>query len=95
MIELSIQIKSLIFSFFYGILFFLLLKINYKYIYGCSLIYKIIINLLFVMNNVILYFIILKKINNGIIHFYFILMIIAGYFTGNYHFRRIKIEIFK
>ncbi len=93
MIELVIQIKSLVFSFFYGVLFAILLNINYKYIYKSKLGYRILINIMFVISNVLLYFIIIKIINNGIIHFYFVVMIIMGFLISNYQFKKLKIMI--
>ena len=64
---LKIQILSLIYSFFYGIGFFLLLEINYKFLYEGKLVYRIIISFLFIIFISLLYFLGLLKINNGII----------------------------
>jgi hypothetical protein len=86
--DIYVQIKSLTFSFFYGIFFSFILNINYKYIYSGLLIYRTITNLLFVINNVLIYFIILKKINNGIIHPYFFIMTLIGFFVFNSKVRK-------
>lgn len=80
---LKIQLKSLLFSFLYGCLFTLLLKINYKFIYYSKGVKKIIINLVFIIDNTLLYFIFLRYINNGIFHFYFLLAIIFGFIFVN------------
>ena len=88
MITLIIQIKSLFFSFFYGIFLAILLNLNYKYIYKSKLGYRLLINLLFVISNVLLYFIILKLINDGIIHLYFIFMIIIGFVISNHQLKK-------
>jgi len=77
--SLSIQILSFVISFFYGIFFEILLELNTKIIYSSKLIVKIIGTFLFVLFNTLLYFIILLKINNGILHVYFFLCIILGY----------------
>ncbi len=90
--ELIIQIRSLVFSFFYGVFFSFLLTNNYKFIHKGSLIYRITISILFVINNCLLYFIIIKKINNGIIHFYFVSMIVLGYFAVNPYIKKINFE---
>ena len=66
MIPLDIQIKSIIFSFLYGMFFSFLLNLNYKYIYYSKGVFKILVNVFFVVDNVFLYFIILRYINNGI-----------------------------
>ena len=76
---LSTQILSLIYSFFYGVLFFFLLEINYKVLYNGKLVYRIVISFLFVIFISLLYFIILLKINNGILHVYFFLVFFTGY----------------
>ena len=81
MISLEIQIKSLIFSFLYGGIFYLFMSLNNKNIYNSKGIIKILTNIFFIFDNVLLYFIILKKINNGILHYYFIFSIILGYLS--------------
>ena len=94
MIPLNIQIKSIIYSFIYGCIFSLLLNINYKYIYYSKGIKKILINVFFIIDNVLLYFLILRYINNGIFHFYFLLSIILGFIFVNYMTTK-KIKLFK
>lgn len=76
---LKVQIISLIVSFLYGIFFSFLLNINYKIIYNNNKFVKIIGTLLFVLFNSLLYFLILLKINNGIVHIYCILALIVGF----------------
>lgn len=83
MIPLSIQIKSIIFSFIYGILFFFLTELNHKYLYNSKGIIKAIINTIYVLDNVLLYFLILKYINNGVLHYYFIISIIIGFLCSS------------
>lgn len=83
MIPLNIQIKTLLFSFLFGIFFSVFLNINYKLIYNNKKFYRIITSFIFVMINVIIYFIILRKINNGILHIYSIFMIILGFIFEN------------
>ncbi|MDD4411381.1 MAG: hypothetical protein PHO58_02610 [Bacilli bacterium] len=48
------------------------------------------ISLVFVIDNVLIYFIGLKKINNGIIHNYFLLMILIGFFIMELIVKKIK-----
>ena len=83
MISLDIQIKSLIFSFLYGVFFSIILNVNYKFVFESKGIKKILINIFFIIDNVLLYFIILRFINNGIIHFYFVLALFMGYICVN------------
>ena len=80
--ELSIQLQALTVSFVYGILFSYLIKIQYRYLFESKLYYKIIITTLFVFDNCLLYFLILRMINNAMFHIYFLLLIILGYLFG-------------
>ena len=59
--ELLIQIKSILMSFGYGIVFFILVSVNYKFLYCKGLGLKIIINMLFILVNVIFYFMLFEK----------------------------------
>lgn len=77
--QLYTQIITLLFSFLFGIIFSIELKLNHKFIYQNNKIYKIITTFLFVLINVLLYFIGLKKINNGILHMYGLISIMIGY----------------
>jgi len=89
---LSIQIYSLLFSFLYGIIFHILLEINYKFLYNDNLILKIIYTTIFIIFNTLLYFICIKKINNGIIHIYFLLSILAGYLVSKLLLKKLRIK---
>lgn len=80
---LKIQIISLIVSFLYGIFFSFLLNINHKLIYSSNKYIKIIGTLLFVIFNSLLYFLILLKVNNGIVHIYCIFSLILGFIFYN------------
>jgi uncharacterized membrane protein YjjP (DUF1212 family) len=77
--SLDIQIVSFVFSFFYGIFFEILLELNSRIIYSSNWFIKIIGSFIFVIFNCLLYFLVLLKINNGILHIYFFLCILAGY----------------
>ena len=81
--NIKLQITTLLFSFLYGIFFSFFLSLNYKFIYSDKKILKTIISFLFIIVCVLLYFIILKKINYGIFHVYEILMIILGFVLEN------------
>lgn len=81
--NIKLQITTLLFSFLYGIFFSFFLSLNYKFIYSDKKILKTIISFLFIIVCVLLYFIILKKINYGVFHVYEILMIILGFVLEN------------
>lgn len=92
--NLKLQILSLLFSFSYGIISSYLYNINYNFLYKSTILYRIVINLLFCINLGLVYFILIKIINNGIVHIYFILSLILGFslFVNKYKWLR---SIFK
>ncbi len=81
---LSIQLQVLIVSFIYGILFSYLLKLQYQFLFETKFLYKLVVTVLFVLDNCLLYFIILKTINHGMFHLYFLFSLILGFLLGNY-----------
>lgn len=81
--NIKIQITTLLFSFLYGIFFSFFLSLNYKFIYSNKKIFRTAISFLVVVVSVLIYFIILKKINYGIFHIYEILMISLGVIVEN------------
>ncbi len=76
---LQIQIQTLLFSFLFGICFSACLTFNYKLIYHEKKRYKITATFLFVIGGILLYFIGIRRVNEGIFHPYSALMIIAGF----------------
>lgn len=82
MMDLNIQIYSLIFSFVFGVMFSLLLKINYRILFLSVKRIKIFSNFIFLLDVSLLYFLGLKLINNGILHIYFFIVFILGWIVG-------------
>ena len=80
--SLEVQIQTLIFSFVFGLFFSCLLNLNYRYLLQGKIGFKIIINILFVLDMVFLYFILLKLINNGILHLYLFICLLLGFLVG-------------
>lgn len=78
--NLKIQVFSLIFSFLYGILFSFLVNINYKYLFNKKKIFQVVFTFIFIIDMALIYFLVLKILNEGIIHSYFLLMIIFGFY---------------
>lgn len=76
---LSLQIKSLVISFLFGIIFSINVNINYKFLYNEYKLIRFLFTFIFIIVHVLLYFIILMKINNGYYHIYLILAIIVGF----------------
>ncbi len=77
--DLYIQIISLLFSFFYGIFFSLFVSVNYKIIYNDKKWIKLLGTFLVVMVSVLLYFVLLRKINYAVFHPYLLLVLILGF----------------
>lgn len=81
---LDTQIKTLFYSFLFGIYFSFIVYLTYKYIYKLKKYYKIIITFFFIFFNTLIYFLILLKINNGIIHIYGIFSLLLGFLIEHY-----------
>lgn len=79
---IKIQLLSLIFSFFYGIFFYLMYQLCYKILHNKKI--KVISNIIFVILNTLLYFYFLLKINNGIVHIYLLFSSLFGYILCSY-----------
>ena len=77
--NLKIQIISMAFSLFYGIFLGFFVNLNYRFLFLGSRKKRIFSNFLFFTFAGILYFIILKKINNAILHYYFLLLFLMGF----------------
>ena len=81
---LILQLKALTISFVYGIILSYIIKIQYKYLFDKNKIRRIITDSLFIFDNILLYFLILKLINNGVFHIYFLFLICFGFILGYY-----------
>lgn len=92
MMMLKIQIYSLIFNVLYGVFFGFFLRINHKYIYNVKLVLKVIFTFIFIIVNVLLYFICLRYINNGVLHIYFYLCILLGFCLENLIFSKLNVK---
>ena len=75
---LAIQIKTLLYSFLFGIYFSIFITLNYRITNKLKKNLKIISTFLVIFINVLFFFLILMKVNNGIIHIYSILAILLG-----------------
>lgn len=94
----KIQLISLLISFLYGIFFSIVTSYNYRNLYNTSTPFKVTINIVFILDVVLLYIIIMYKINKGIFHLYFILMVILGFIVShnkiNASIKRISKKLF-
>ena len=89
--NLDLQIVTLGISFLYGIFFSVCLDINYHFFLIGNKWYKVLISFVFIIANVLLYFIILKKYNHGILHIYGIISIIVGVLIEHFISKKIYI----
>ena len=81
MINLSIQIKLIIFSFIFGFLFSLVLDFFYKLIKNINKVFSILMSFFLILFMTIIYFIGISKIGYIIFHIYSVLIIVIGFFT--------------
>lgn len=75
------QIIVLIVSFLYGFIYNYSIKLNNHIIKNQKKIYRSFITTLYMYNIILLYIIIIFKINHGKFHPYFFIMIIIGFIT--------------
>lgn len=80
--SLKVQIITTVYSFIFGILFYIFSKYNYKKVLNKNFAIKFFMANLFSIIFSIIYFLILKKMNEGIIHPYLFLSLILGFFVG-------------
>ena len=85
MMNLNIQIITSIFSIAFGIVFTFLITIIYK-----NKLFNILLTFLFVIISALLYFIIFLKLNNAIIHPFYIFAFTIGFILENCLKRLVK-----
>lgn len=82
--DIKVQVLSFFVSFLFGIFYYLTSWINKKLINDKHVFFQCLITFIFVLNNVLIYLIILYKTNYGDYHIYFLIILIAGYIFGNF-----------
>ena len=78
--SLDIQLYSLVVSFLFGVLLALEFIVFSNVVNNMHFIFKGLLSFVFVMINAIAYFVVLILVNNGILHMYFFISIMCGYF---------------
>lgn len=81
--SLDIQIKLIIFSCIYGIVFALLLDVNYKLLHHKNKIIKYLSSFIYIAICVFVYFKGIQKISFGIFHLYSCFLIALGFIIEN------------
>ena len=79
MIDLKIQIISILFSFVFGVVFYILVFLNRYVLFNVKKYIQIVSTFLFMFDMSLLYFICIKFINNGFMHPYFLLSFLFGF----------------
>ena len=82
MMSLKIQLFSFLFSFVFGLFFSLLIKINYRFLFMGKRWAMVIGDFIFLLSMSILYFLGIKFINEGVVHIYFFILFILGWYVG-------------
>ena len=98
MMNLKIQIITIIFSIFWGFIFSFIINILKKWLFKINNFLQLVISFLITILMALAYFYMLLKINNGIIHPYFMFSFIFGYYIEtlvNKLFKRIVLFIKK
>lgn len=80
--SIIVQIKTILFSIFFGVLFSFVVGLNYKYIVGKG-IFSFVLSFMLVLVMTLFYFIILRYINFGVFHYIELLSIIFGFIVEN------------
>lgn len=77
--DYKIQLLSFLFSFLFGIFFFITNYFNKKLINNKKIIFQYMVTFIYIINIVLFYILILYKINRGVFHIYFLFMVLIGY----------------
>lgn len=88
MISLKLQIYSILFTFLYGIFCSFLVNLFYTILFYKKNTVKIIGTFVFSLFLALLYFFLLKIINYGYIHLYFLFLFCIGFFSSFAFFKR-------
>ncbi len=86
----KIQLISFLVSFLFGIFFFYTNMLNKKIINRQKIHYKYIITFLYIINITLIYIILIYKINKGIFHIYFLIMVLLGYIISLNQLKNVK-----
>ena len=77
---LETQIITFVFSIIFGTFFSIIIDLIHKYLFKINKIMQFIISFVFIICFSLIYFVLLLKLNNAIIHPYYILAFILGIF---------------
>ena len=88
--SLFIQFKMIFITFIYGLFFYFSFNVSKKVLIHSKKLMKIILNTLFMIDHALIYFILIKSINNSVLHIYLFIFFILGIFFYDYYFTQKK-----
>lgn len=96
----NMQLLTFILSFLYGIAASFLFKLNYKIVNNLKRVFNNIITIIFTLDVLIIYVVLIYYLNNGYLHIYFIMTLLIGIFIGfsylkDVNLRKIYVKIRK
>lgn len=80
--DYKIQLLSFAFSFLYGLFFYYTGFFNYHFIKKSPILLQYLISFVYILDIVLLYILILYKINYGVVHVYFLIFLFLGFLLG-------------
>ncbi len=86
----KIQLISFVFSFLFGLFFYFTSLLNYKLIKKHSAVLKYIITTIYIIDISLIYILLMYKINYGVIHIYFILLLFCGFLVGWLYSKKLR-----
>lgn len=90
----NLQLICFLVSFLYGIIFGLLTEFHFKLINHYSKLFQLLISLVFIIDIVLGYILIMYHLNTGIFHLYFFIFIFIG-FLLSFFLKKWLIKYFK
>ena len=92
--DYKVQLLSFLFSFLFGVFFYFTSLFNHKMIQNQPILFKYIITILYVLVISLLYVLLMYKVNYGVIHIYFLMVLFLGFYCG-FLYRKKFIFFFK
>ena len=88
--DYKIQIISFIFSFIFGGFFYITSVLNYHFITKYPKIFKYLITLVYILDIALLYILFMYKINYGVIHIYFVIVLFLGFYVASIYSKKLR-----
>ena len=86
----KIQLVSFLVSFLFGIFLYFTSLLNYKFIQKLSIFIKYVVTFVYIVDVALLYVLFMYKINYGVIHIYFLLLLFCGFLFGFFYSKKLR-----